>query len=200
MGAQQPHLLRIFFLVSYLAVCVLSIGPLGIAWNKDLATRPKMGFMVWQSVLEYDETLTEDNLSNEQLAGLARDAHKEMRDDHGTKPWTGTGISNKAAGKWPSIMTAIVKDNKVYLSSSQRSCTGGQAGYAYNTALSPVPVQMALYECITSSDTGSIHKSGGLCGEQMAAVIAFNEITDGSQKLPGSRVWPFNIVRDLMCP
>lgn len=199
MRAHQPHPLRFFLLVSYLAVCVLSIGPLGIAWNRELATRPGMGYMVWQSVLEYPDTLTEANLSNEQLAGLVRDAHKEMRDDHATKPWIGAGITNKNAGKPPSIMAAIVKDNKVYLSSSSRSCTGGQMGYAYNTILSPPPVQLALYECITSSDPANPHKSGGNCGEQMAAVIAFNDITDGSQKLPGSRVLPLEVVRDLRC-
>ncbi|KAL9632062.1 MAG: hypothetical protein Q9164_005543 [Protoblastenia rupestris] len=187
MKAHKSQPVRLF-LLCYLAVCTLAVGPLGIEWSRDLATRPNLGFMVWNSILEFNEPLTDQNMPNDKLVGLAKMAWREMNNDHrDNKPWRNDQISNRQAGGAPTIMAAFVRENKVYLSSSVRSCRGRQMGFAYNTILAPPPVQLALYQCILASG-GDTHQSGGNCAEQMAAVIVFNEITDGTQKLEGSRV------------
>ncbi|KAL2039387.1 hypothetical protein N7G274_008055 [Stereocaulon virgatum] len=140
------------------------------------------------SVIEFDQTFDETFMPDEVLAGLARKAWGEMKTDYDSKPWIVAGISNKNAGQIPTVMAAIVKDKRVCFSSSMRSCTNDRIGYAYNAVLSPPAVQRALFECTLLSANGDMHRTGGNCGEQMAAVITFGDITDGSQDLDGSRV------------
>ena len=188
MKATQVRVLRLFFLLSYLAVCISAVGPLGIQWNKDMATRDGVQKMVWMSVIDFGTEIDEKTISNEQLAGLAKKAWNEMKADFDNKPWKDSGVSNSKAGQVPTVMVALTRGTKIYFSSSMRSCSDDKIGYAYSSILSPPPVQMGLYSCALLTENGDRHRTGGNCGEQMAAVLVFNDVSDGKQDLAGSRV------------
>ena len=189
---------RLLLILCYLVICTLAVGDLGIAWSKEFAVRDNLGYMVWNSVLDFEEPLTKENMPDEKLAGLVKKASEEMWADHKKKPWK-PDISNKRAGEPPTMMAAFTRENKVYLSSSSPSCKKPQQGYAYNQAYAPEAVHRALYQCQVHSPGGQNHLHRGNCAEQMAAVILFNEIEDENVKqLPGSRVcFPSSATMDL---
>ncbi|KAL8871782.1 MAG: hypothetical protein Q9174_002459 [Haloplaca sp. 1 TL-2023] len=200
-----------------LALCYLTfavfgaLGPLGVSWSKDLAIAPAARKMAWFSVLEFDGILDKENLPDAQLAWLAQQAWNEMKVDHDSKPWKDTEITNSQAGKVPGAMIALVKDRKVYLASSQRSSLSKSEkseksadqkiaafrGIAWSPLISPKPVRDALRSCLIRYEDDAHHITGGNCGEQLAAVLAFNEITDKSEKLPGSRMVAWANIKDV---
>ena len=105
-------------------------------------------------IIEFTQDLDEHNMPNEMLAGLARDAYKEMQADWRTKPWKAYAIKNKQAGQAPAVMVALLKGRKIYFSSSIRSATEERIGFAYDAWLSPIPVQMALNHCMLRTSSG----------------------------------------------
>ena len=177
-----------FVILLYLIGYIFALGPLGVRFNEQLALHPKIQKMVWMTVIEFEQETDKSFLSDQHLAGLVKDAFNELRADYKNTPWTGSGIIKPPEIKAPTMMVAITRGKRVYFASSSRSLGPDKVGFAYSTRMVPPPVQVALYECMVSDKNAETHKSDSNCGEPTAAMLAFNDMSEGGNTLPGSRV------------
>ncbi len=187
--------LRHFFLLSWLALYVLSIdsGKLGIVWNKQLATEPTANPRqkhAWLSIAEFDKNVV-DIFSDEEIAGLAKLAHEDMMKEFKSDnpPWRDprNNIPARQLKKAPVAMTLIVSGKRIYAASSVRG--GGIAYTPYATA----KVREALIQCQMETAGHTPHRTIAGCGEPMAAHLAFES---GLTSLNGAKVCENRIVYD----
>ena len=182
-----------FILVSsWWASGVIGIEPgkLGIAWSRDLALTPKDNArlkMGWLGIAQFEDVI--EDWSNEELAGLAKSAWKDMETNFKKtpKPWAGIEeIEKFKTFDIPTIMTLIIKGKLLYAASSVRSLKayrnppgGAMTGEekedrqsAYIGNLHGM-VRFALIACqLQSLNKDGTHRREENCGEIMAAHIA----------------------------
>ena len=193
MAVQPRGTLNLILLLCCFVTCILTQGPLGVHWNQNFATNRGSHKMAWMSVLEFNQEIDTNLISDQQLTGLARDAWNEMQADHQLRPWAAAGIGDRRAGDVPTVMVAMTRGKKVYLTSSMRSCAPRNEaqknlGYIYNPALNNGWLQQALIECQMVTTSDDAHRTGANCGEQLAAILAFNDEEVSPKDLTGSRV------------
>ena len=168
------ELLAQWFLILQLILGAIALSQLPIQLHDDLATNGKF---VYTLIAQFEDDILA-TWSNEDIAMLAQTAYTKM-----TKRYSQDRSRYPKFKKQPPLMSAIVVGRSVYFSSSLNG--GGSLQYVPNencdyknrwTPGNTTPdtscplVYQALKACQLRSSNNSGHRTGGNCGEVMAAM------------------------------
>ena len=189
MYSNGAQVFSVLLLLLFLPNAIVSLGPgqLGIVFNEDLATKPAhapLKKIVFNSIIEFKTWQADNALSDEQLAGIARQAFADMKAKFKETDLKKFGIQ-KRVKESPFVMVAMTKGKKVYLSSSMKSGGDDATSTAYLQTYRELSVYTALLECQARSEDDSEHRRSGNCAEVITAQLAF---VNGETDLKGSVV------------